>query len=286
MFTQTRTNLKFIGVILFTMLFFVGGFFIKTTNAEAVDGAQSFNVSYSLSPVVYSTDSNGITTSTVRIGCAPESRDIYDINTGLRCVRITSNVLIGCAPKSGDLYDINTGKQCAYVAPDERIACAPQSGDIYDIHTGQRCTVDTSITKPTVSIVNTPTITQNPTITQKFAPIVASNITETSPEISPTDNTDNALSGREKLGDSLSAGVVKAGSILKGPMSIWLILLLIIIILGGSYGIYSLVSNKGKKPIIQHKPIAPVAPLTHSQINTPTPAPTTQTMPLNTPQSR
>src|ERR1035437_9785840 len=133
MFTQTRTNLKFIGVILFTMLFFVGGFFIKTTNVEAADGTQSFNVPYSLSPVTSTPNNDGGITTTVFIGCAPGSGDIYDINTGKPCMNITRNVLIGCAVGSPDLYDINTGKPCTNKTIRVLIGCAVGSGDLFDI---------------------------------------------------------------------------------------------------------------------------------------------------------
>jgi len=289
MFTQTRTNLKLIGTILFVITFLIGGFFVKTTNAEATDTARSFNISYSLSPVTSSPNNDGGLTTTVLIGCAPQSGDIYDINTGKPCVHITKTVLIGCAVESGDLYDINTGKRCINDTTPVLIGCAPKSGDLYDINTGKRCINDTSIvinksipTKTVAKII--PKITTTKTTVTKKALELAT-VPNDSIEILPTKDTEKQLSGREMIGNSLDASVKKVGSIINSPMSIPLILLIIVILLGGGYAVYSLfkkdlpthVGQAGKKeevkkiitePIIQHKPITPVTPPITQQFKT------------------
>jgi len=294
MITQMRTlNLKFIGTILFVITFLIGGFFVKTTNAEVVDTARSFNVSYSLSPVTSFPNNDGGLTTTVLIGCVPQSGDIYDINTGKPCVYITKTVLIGCAVGSGDLYDINTGKRCTNETIPVRIACAVGSGDLFDINTGKHCINDTSIVinknisaKTVAKTIPNITTTTKTVVTEKASELVT--IPNDLIETLPTEDTKKQLSGRKMIGNSLDASVKKVGSIFTGPMSIWIILLIILILLGGGYGIYSF-TKKNKKvevkkiitePIIQHKPITPVTPAITSEPKTTNPQ-----IPLNIPNN-
>lgn len=271
------TNLKIIGVALFAFTFLMGGFFIKTTNVEAAGTTPSFSVSYSLSSVVISPNGDGSTV--VMIGCAPSSGDIYDINTGLRCMYITTKVMIGCAPSSGDKYDINTGKQCTnYIAP-TLIGCAPGSGDIYDTNTGKLCTVDTSIissaTNKNANIVQTtPKVTQKSVIGGE-SPLASASITSGLVETSPTENSENQLSDKDKIMNDLTSSVGKISTVMTGPMSIWIILFIIIIILGGGYGVYSFINNDEKKVLETKKEVTkPITPLVKTPI--------TQTPPVST----
>ncbi|MFA7000348.1 MAG: hypothetical protein WC241_04530 [Candidatus Paceibacterota bacterium] len=237
MFTQIKTNFKFIGAILFTMFFLVGGLFVSTTKAEASSMVQSFGVYYSLSPVISTTNSDGSLTTRILVGCAPLSGDLYDVNTGNPCNNVKT-VLAGCKAESGDIFDINTGIRCAdYIKP-VLVGCGAKSGDLYDINVGKRCT-NTSTSIVAISKTNKTTAVANKAI--EINPIV-SNLKETLPT---QDNPDelSRLSGREKIKDTLTASVAKVGSIFNGPISVWIILLVILIILGGGYGIYSLIKK-------------------------------------------
>lgn len=272
-----RTNLKFIGAILFTMLFFVGGFFMNTAKGEAATTVKSFGVSYSLSSPVSNINKDGSVSTMVFVGCAPKSGDLYDVNTGRPCNNNVKTTLVGCKAGSGDVFDVNTGIRCSdYIKP-VLFGCALKSGHNYDINTGNRC-------KTTTLVVTVTTLPKTSTTAKATPPITTTKTTVTSRalEISPiasntistipTDENQSGLSGREKLKDSLTANVAKVGSIFSGPMSIWIILLIILILLGGSYGIYSLlnkdkkwkVKDEGKKvviePVVKHNPATPVTP--------------------------
>lgn len=317
MFTQTRTNLKIIGTILFAITFLVGGFFINTTKASA---EQSFQLgkasSYTMSS--YTNNAGGVTT-VARVGCDPQTGDKYDINTGKICSYATTSTTIVCATGSGDKYDINTGKLCAPLVSNVRIGCAAGSIDKYDINTGNHCTNNTPIvinkSIPTETVVKTiPNITATNKTAVTNKDLELATVPNNSTEILPTTDTANQLSGRETLGNSLTTSVKNVGSIITSPRSIWIILLIILILLGGGYAIYSLTKNNKKievkkiitEPIIQHNPITPApgainpqykapnpqvpplnttpqnkipdTPLTHSQVNTPNPQ-----IPLNIP---
>lgn len=319
MFTQTRTNLKIIGTILFVITFLIGGFFINTTKVSA---EQSFQLgkasSYTMSS--YANSAGGISTI-ARVGCDPESSDKYDINTGKLCSYATSDMRIGCVAGSGDKYDINTGKLCISLSPNIRIGCPLNGIEIYDINTGNRCINNTSMvinksipTKTVSKTIPNITTTTKTVVTEKALELATTQNDST--EKLPVENTEKQLSGREMIGNSLDASVKKVGSIITSPMSIPLILLIIVILLGGGYAVYSLLKKdlpthvwqadkkvEVKKiitePIIQHKPITPVTPpitqqfktpnpqskipdtpLTHSQVNTPNPQ-----IPLNIPHN-
>jgi len=255
-----RTNLKFIGAILFTMLFFVGGFFINTAKGEAATTTiKSLGVSYSLSSPVSNINKDGSVSTMVLVGCAPKSGDLYDVNTGRPCNNNVKTVLVGCKAGSGDVFDVNTGIRCSSYIKPMLFGCALKSGDTYDINTGNRCKTTTLVTPPKTSTTAKaipPITTTKTTVTSKAVEIspIASNIKE----ILPSDGSDDGLSGREKLKDSLTASAVRVGAIVSGPMSIWIILLIILILLGGSYGIYSLL----RKPATTTMPLNMPAPHT------------------------
>ena len=84
------------------------------------------------------------------------------------------------------------------------------------------------------------------------------------PEVLATTKVDplkSDLSGREKIMKSLAASAGKAGTIVKGPMSIWIILLIIIILLGGGYGVYGLVIKSKPSLAAKTEPTKPVNPI-------------------------
>src|ERR1035437_3903021 len=105
-------NLKFIGAILFAVTFLVGGFFVHTSKVDAAYTIQTFN--YSLSSITSYANSDGGTSTVMRVGCLPGSGDIYDINGGELCSYITSIAKVGCVPGSGDKNDVHTGAICLY----------------------------------------------------------------------------------------------------------------------------------------------------------------------------
>ncbi len=238
-----RTNLKFIGAILFTMLFFIGGFFTNTVKGEAATTTiKSFGISYSLSSPVININKDGSISTIVLVGCAPKSGYLYDLNTGRPCNNNVKTVLVGCKAGSGDVFDMNTGIRCSSYIKPVLFGCALKSGDSYDINTGNRCKTTTLATlvahpKTSTTAKAIPPITTTKT-TSKAVEIkpIASNIKE----IWPSDGSNDGLSGREKLKNSLTASAARVGAIVGGPMSIWIILLIILILLGGSYGVYSL----------------------------------------------
>gem|GEM_PF-2613051 len=262
---------------MFVIIFLVGGFFINTTKVNAEESFQLGKASsYTMSS--YTNSAGGISTI-ARVGCDPQSGDKYDINTGKLCSYAISDMLIGCVAGSGDKYDINTGKLCASLSPNIRIGCPLNGIEIYDINTGNHCINNTSIlTNPTKTVAKTIpniTTTTKTTITGKASELaVAPN---NSIEILPTKDTEKQLSGRQMIGNSLDASVKKVGSIINSPMFIPLILLIIVILLGGGYAVYSLFKKDKKvevkkiitEPIIQHKPITPVTPPIAPQFKTP-----------------
>jgi flagellar basal body-associated protein FliL len=242
------------------MLFFVGGFFMNTAKGEAATiTVKSLGVSYSLSSPVSNINKDGSVSTIVLVGCAPQSGDLYDVNTGSPCNNNIQTALVPCKAGSGDVFDMNNGIRCSSYIQPVLFGCALKSGDNYDINTGNRCstTLVTLVTPP------------NPTSISKINPIdpisktaILYNPVEKSPisnntiDTISTEGNQSSLSGREQLKDTLTASANKVGSIFKGPMSIWIILLIILILLGGGYGIYSLLRK-----------------------------PTTHTMPLNMPAS-
>lgn len=253
MFTQKRTSLKFIGAILFTATFLIGGFLINTAKADAATVVESFGVFYSLSPIISTTNTDGSITTRIAVGCAPLSQDIYDINTGELCANKTPKPVIeACKVGSGDIYDMNTGRSCASYIKSVLVGCGLNSGDLYDINTGKSCKnkaiTTASISKPNTTIAKitpissiiTPKLTSNTTKTT-----VTDKVLEISPFVSgimdtlPGGENTEGLSGRDILKNSLTASVQKAGSIITGPMSVSVILLILLILLGGGYGVYS-----------------------------------------------
>lgn len=256
-------NLKFIGAVLFAVTFLIGGFFIHTQKADAASTLQSFH--YSLSPITSYANSDGGTSTIMRVGCLPGSGDIYDINSGKLCSYITSVLKVGCALGSGDKYDVNTGSICLYGISNTRIGCAVGSVDKYDINNGKLCT---NKTKPVIIVRSTPTISANPNsgtstpIAQ--GPVDATSITNPilSEELTET------LIEEEIIDNNLVASSGRINSIFDKPISIWAILLLVAIILGVGYNIYYFTKkdpsllpmfedkkdkkNEATKPIVQN----------------------------------
>lgn len=272
MFKQMRTlNLKFFGMILFAIALLVGGFFLSTPSAGAVEKVQSFSAVYTLSSPTSQPNTDGGASTFINVGCSPLSGDKYDINTGKTCTGTPPKILIGCAPRSIDLYDINTGEKCKNNTTPVIVGCASGSGHIFDITTGKRCTNDTkpvisackpgsgdlfntTTGKPCPVIKSTATLsksTQNANINKNIiTQVVKTTDTPIDTPISyiepvETENfADESQSEEEDILNTASAG--KIGIILNGPMSIWIILLIVVIVLTGGFGIYGLV-NKDKR---------------------------------------
>jgi hypothetical protein len=187
------------------------------------------------------------------------------MNTGKRCTNDTRPIVIGCAPESGDIYDMNTGKKClnnTKVESTNKTSTKAKNLGTTGGTTLSKTTTNTGISSSTIS-------------------------TEESPNQVEESNNDKNLSGREKLGNSTLASAAKMGSILTGPMSIWIILLILVILLGGGYGVYSFnlfnKDNKEKVPEEATKNTTPATPAT-PKVNTPvsTHAPQAAPAPANT----
>lgn len=279
------SNLKFLGVALFTMFLLIGGFIINVAKTEAASTVQSLGVTYTLSSIISATNNDGSVTTKVLVGCAPKSGDLYDINTGKPCTNNVKTVLTGCAIGSGDIYDVNTGIPCASYIKSVLAGCVLKSGDIYDTNTGNKCTNDTS------KVIAR--LTPKDTLTQKDLALLTPNGSLTgsitgNKEVTTT-TVGSDLSGREVLANSLSANAGKAKEILKSPMSIWIILLIIAILLGGGYAAYSLL-KKGKRGDIKQpasKPVTPITAIPNPQVKPVTPSTPVSTQPkVNTEQTQ
>jgi len=268
-----KINFKFIGAVLFAVTFFVSGFFINTTEAIASSKSDkddsSYSISYSMSEVTgFLNDEGGITTI-VKVGCAPGSGDIYDINTGNPCIQFNDSMRIGCAPGSNDLYDINTGSPCTNISTPAVVGCAPGSGDIYDITTGKLCLNNTKpvmigclagsgdlydITNGKPCTNTNETLTAVTSATSVGSTKLANNTIKTV-KAAKSDSLSIYSSGLEKEEPTfqdekenvLTASAGKIGLILHGPMSIIIIILVVIIIIAGGFGIYEIIDKKKSK---------------------------------------
>ena len=295
MFQKKRLiDLKSIYMSLFAMVFIFGGLFVNTPNAYAAGVTRTVYTSYTLSEVVSTPNTEGGVTTKVIIGCAPGSGDLYDINTGKPCVNFTKKVLVGCAVGSGDLYDINTGKPCTNVKPVVMTGCKAGSGDIYDITTGKLCTNNTNLIITIIPTQKAPTVTVNKvtpkTTAIKYNPkeTTESIVAEVMKNNTDINNTDDGISGREKVKSSMLATAGKVGSILTGPMSILVFLLIIIIVLGGGYGIYNILRKDEKEEINpttkEAEPITPVvnvAPIIKEEVKSSNTNPTINANPTS-----
>jgi len=258
----TNINKKSFGLVsLFAFMFtlFVSSFFLSLNKVEAFSvNTTSTNISYSINKVLTPTKfGNTYTyTNTIIIGCLPQSGDLYDMNTGKPCINDkTSTIVLGCTPRSGDVYDINTGKKCVY---DDKtiviVGCAPRSNDIYNINTGRICipkqivkqVVDKKVT--TVKLDTNNIISKNDTA---ISTTISQNQIDGEANVLADNTQDDSLSGREMISKNLSASVAKIGSTFKGPLSVWIILFVIIILAGGIYGLYSF-GFFGKKDDIEN----------------------------------
>ena len=130
-------------------------------------------------------------------------------NNGSRpaTLAVSAITTVGCNPKSGDLYDINTGKRCTN-----------NTSVINSITTKEVSEVNEIIPKPKELVVES---------IQSVDELIETPVVEETPE------------------NNLTASVGRVSSLITGPISIWTILLIIVILLGGGYGIYSL--NKKQK---------------------------------------
>lgn len=304
MFKQTRTlNLKFICAILFAVTFIVGSFFISALKANAESLTFQIANASSFTMTIYANSVGGVTT-VARVGCDPQTGDKYDINTGKICSYTTTSTRIACATGSGDKYDINTGKFCAPLASNVRIGCAAGSIDKYDINIGKLCINPAVVSGTVVFSANgttsvAPTYKSSDGVTAQVLPdlnIGTGGTVEANPILSnggllATQNTETSTTNGTNNDQSASTNVDKANP-LTGPLTTRTILLLVILILGIGYGIYSFtrkerydvpeyVEMKEKKaeavkPVFQPQAKAPVTPQTPQQ-------PQPQPQPANVP---
>lgn len=254
---------------------------------------------YSISETRIHLNNSDTITSVILIGCLPQSGDKYDMNTGKPCNHNFSatddNVLFGCAPRSGDKYDMNTGKACVY---DDKtvylIGCAPRTGDIYNIYSGIPCASNikqTETYKGTNGENKAQLLSSSPV--SRLSTNINPSTISTEQSANPAETAsgiDQKLSGREILKNGMAASVAKLGNITKGPMSGWLILLILVIILGGSYGIFSFNffknnNNEGEVEVknkfnVNASPTAIKTETTTQSQPTQTPSITQGTMPL------
>ena len=286
-------NLKVFGMFLFIISFLASGLLINVTSAFAADQTP---IAKYVSCATRSGDSYDIftgekcvnDTSPTLKACAPDSGDIYNIEDGKKCTNDTSIKMVGCKKSSGDFYDIYSGKRCLNTMP---IACLPGSGHIYSINTGFKCTNDTSIkqiscalgsghiydiytgrkcitdtSKKLISKFDIKTLPLKDTLKLASSSSTSTELLATT-EDTELNSDESGPSGREKIANTLAASAGKVGSIVKGPMSIWIILLIIAILLTGGYAVYSLLYKKDEDEIVKHDTVKPVTQVT----NTPNP---------------
>ncbi|MEI7689134.1 MAG: hypothetical protein WCI91_03020 [Candidatus Nomurabacteria bacterium] len=248
MFTKKKiSNFKLVRVIVFALIIITGGLmYTHSASAFSVNVPPGTNL-YSISETRVNLNNSDTTTSIVLIGCLPQSGDKYDMNTGKPCnySNVKSEVLFGCTPRSGDKYDMNTGKPCIY---DDKtiflVACAPRTNDIYNIYSGIPCSKNylprdkNSGINSVNKVQELSTGSTNNKLSKNINPSTISTEQVSNPSETAS-GIDQKLSGREILKNAMAASVAKLGDITKGPMFGWLILLILVIIIGGSYGIYS-----------------------------------------------
>ncbi|MFA5773308.1 MAG: bacterial Ig-like domain-containing protein [Candidatus Paceibacterota bacterium] len=126
------------------------------------------------------------------------------------------------------------------------VGCNPKSGDLYNVNTGERCANDTSFINPipttNVNVINKVSVktTPKPKPTPKPKELVVEPIQSVNELIETSVE-------QETPENNLTASVGRVSSLITGPISIWTILLIIVILLSGGYGIYSLKKNKKQK---------------------------------------
>ena len=292
-------TLKSTVAILFAVTFLVGSFFINSMKVNAAGSAQTFPLGNASSFTMTSyTNSAGGTTTVARVGCDPQSGDKFDINTGKLCAYVASTKT-ACAIGSGAKYDTNTGRLCSYAAPDVRIGCAVYSNDIYDINTGNRCIGSKYIASSTSSSTGSTSNTNNSGISANVIPTPTGTGTTTGSVLSPDGQLVATQTTGNNASDSLAASGAKTNT-LTGPLSLRTIMLLILIILGVGYAIYSFMrkdepSSIPQYAMIKDKKAEAVKPVTQPQAkttpNTPQavnaqPQPKPQEKPINMPPAQ
>ncbi len=247
MFTKNKiSNFKLVRLVVFALIIITGGLmYVPSAQAMSLSITPDSTL-FTVSKTSVSVNKDGVYKTVFLVGCLPESGDKFDMNTGKPCsYNSNTTVIYGCAPRSGDKFDMNTGIPCVY---DDKavfmIACVPSSSDIYNIYTGTLCAKNKVYPetnkglKSVTKVLQTASGSTGNKLTSNINPStvsteIGSNQSETASGI------DKKLSGREILKNGLAASVAKLGNITKGPMSGWLILLILVIIVGGGYGIYS-----------------------------------------------
>jgi hypothetical protein len=245
MFTKIKIpNLKLVRVLVFALIIITGGLlYTQAASAMSLSISPDSNL-FTISKTNVSINKDGVYTTVFLVGCLPQSGDKFDMNTGRPCTYDSNTTVIyGCAPRSGDKFDMNTGVPCVY---DDKavymIACVPGSNDTYNIYTGTPCTKKTFYTETNKELKNENKVLSSESINDKLSMNISSSTISTEQDGNPAEATseiDQKLSGREILKNGVAASVAKLGNITKGPMSGWLILLILVVIIGGSYGIYS-----------------------------------------------
>lgn len=244
MFTKIKIpNFKLVRVLVFALVIILGGL-LYTQAASAMSLSISPDSTlFTVSKTNVSINKDGVYTTVFIVGCLPQSGDKFDMNTGKPCTyNPNTTVVYGCAPRSGDMFDMNTGVPCVYDKGVYMVACVPSSNDIYNIYTGTPCAKKPIYTATYKGSQGETKSLSSGSVSNKLSKNINSTTISTEQGGNPAETAsgiDQKLSGREILKNGLAASVAKLGNITKGPMSGWLILLILVIIIGGSYGIYS-----------------------------------------------
>lgn len=169
----------------------------------------------------------------------------------------------------------------------ERIGCEPGSGDLFNVNTGEPCdnvSVTVTVTTPTKEIPKETTTTATTTkiIPETIEPILS--VIEMGEELENEKGTE-----KENI---LSASAGRINLILNGPMSVWIIILMVIIIITGGFGIYGIIDKK-KNQKGNMEPIKKTEQTVSQQKNSQTPpiiatqpVVKTQPQPLNNSQTK
>ena len=275
MFTKKKiSNFKLVRVVVFALIIITGGLiYIPSASAMSLSISPNSNL-FTVSKTNVSINKDGVKTMVFLVGCLPQSGDKFDMNTGKPCTyNSNTTVVYGCAPRSGDKFDMNTGAPCVY---DNKavfmIACIPSSNDIYNIYTGTPCTRKTIYTEHDKGSTSVTKVLSLSSVKNKLSTNINPTTISTEQGGNPAETAsgiDKKLSGREILKNGLAASVAKLGNITKGPMSGWLILLILVIIVGGGYGIYSFNFFKKNNEVETKEEVKESGALSTSKTSTP-----------------